>query len=151
MCSRSLSLMVVQAVHREEMSGRCSSPPSWYYLQMPVRCLCSPLDRGQPPPQPGSLLFLVWAPGHSQMGTLNRERSLWTYPAQDFGSFMLMATASGGCFCLRPPVIGRPLKVPTSWWDEYSQDGAWVVRRNSSRFHLWCGTGRVPTGLAPLV
>lgn len=79
----------------------CSSPPSWYYLQMPVRCLCSPLDRGQPPPQPGSLLFLVWAPGHSQMGTLTRQRSLWTCPAQDFGSFMLMATASGGCFCLR--------------------------------------------------
>ena len=32
------------------------------------------------------------------VGTLTRQRSLWTCPAQDFGSFMLMATASGGCF-----------------------------------------------------
>ena len=31
------------------------------------------------------------------VGTLTRQRSLWTW----FGSFMLMATASAGCFCLR--------------------------------------------------
>lgn len=86
------------------------------------------------------------------VGALTRQRSLWTCPAQDFGSFMLMATASGGCFCLRGhQSSAEHSRSPLPWWDEHSQDGAWMVRRNSSRFHLWCGSGQVPTGLAPLV